>query len=76
LDCSVVIMRVGEITRVYMRNPVTLHVFCDNNDVEFHMQKVTKGSGHRWALDIGPIDKPLTATITIDNQKLPLIVTT
>ena len=75
LDCSCVIMKVGETRRVYVREPVTIHVMCDSNDVNFNMQKVNKLGGGMWACDIGPMYKPLTATMRIDNQTLPIIVT-
>lgn len=75
LDCDVVIMKTGETASVYMREPVTLVVFCDNNDVYFDVHKQRRVNSNTWVCNIGPMTKPLVATITIDNKKLPLIVT-
>jgi hypothetical protein len=75
LDCSCVIMRVGETTRVYMRAPENIAGICKNMNVRLNIHKVNKVGGGIWACDIGPIHKPLTANITLDNQNIPLIVT-
>ncbi len=74
-DCSVVIMKTHEVTRVYVREPVNIAILCDDNNVRFSMHQSYKMDDYIWICDIGPIDNPLVATITIDNKALPLIVT-
>ena len=75
IDTYAVIMKVGQTTRVYMREPVTLAIFCDNKKVKFNLQRVHRDGRNLWACDIGPTKEAMSATITIDNQKIPVIIT-
>jgi hypothetical protein len=71
----VVVMKVHELTYVYVREPTQVHVICTHPGVprSFYRQQ-GMGEG-MWTCKIGPVKKPLTTTITIDNKKMPLIVT-
>ena len=75
LDTEAIIMSVGDTCKVYMREPVTLAVFCDNENVKNKVSLVNKVDGNIWVCEIGPVQEPMVATITIDNQKLPMIIT-
>ena len=74
LDIDAVIMKTKEKARVYMYEPVNIYPYCDIKDIKLNVHKTSKFP-NTWACDIGPIDKPIVATLTIDNQKIPLIVT-
>ena len=74
LDIPIVIMKTKEKARVYMREPVNIYPYCDVKDIKLVVHKTDKHT-NTWACDIGPIDKPVVATLTLDNQKIPLIVT-
>ena len=74
-DCSVVIMKVHEKVCVRVKEPVNIYTTCDNPDVRHTFYRQWDMGKEWWTCRIGPIDKPLVTTITIDNHAMPLIVT-
>ena len=78
LDCEIAILRVGEKIRIEMTQPNNLAAYCSHPDVKgrYKVHQITKRNGvATWVCDIGPIDKPVDATINIDDQEITLIVT-
>lgn len=74
LDIHAVILKVKEKARVCMYKPVHIYPHCDKKGVPLIISK-TNNDTDTWTCDIGPVDKPMVATLTLDNQKIPLIVT-
>lgn len=74
-DCSVVVMKVRENTNVYVKEPTNVHVICSHPAVPHSFYRQQGMGEGMWTCRIGPIQKPLLTTITIDNKKMPLIVT-
>lgn len=75
IDSDVIIMRTGERTRVLMKNPVTLVAYCDKDNVKIRVHRRHTMEDGVWNVDVGPVERPTVGTVTIDNQKLPLIIT-